>query len=460
MGLLSQVEVIECSASDLIGQYVGHTGPKVIKQLEKGLGKVLFIDEAYRLGESHFAQEAVNELVDCVTKPKYLGKMVIILAGYDKDMDKLLLVNEGLSSRFADELIFSALSPENCLILLRSRLEQSQIAMLSLASTAAHNELLGLMTELSELPAWGSARDVQTLAKSMVRSVYQNNTSKVSQLFISHDIALRCVQDMLSERRARSRTASLPTIPTTMLSGQPASIHATPQSPLSHSNSRSSTLSTAPTATGNTVNKRPPNTPPPVHPTRDAGVSDADWEQFQQDQRMAEVEAQTTEQGFRERAGKYKLAKEAEKQAKSDVAALEVEHIKHEHELSLMRQRGEAKIREIMGMDEDSQRQRDKIAAKLREAQSEEEARSLELMRRREEARIRSAKEREHRERAQREMERQREIDEQRRKKEQQAQVKLREMGVCVQGFVWKKQHGGYRCAGGSHYVSNTALGL
>jgi len=57
-------------------------------------------------------------------------------------------------------------------------------------------------------------------------------------------------------------------------------------------------------------------------------------------------------------------------------------------------------------------------------------------------------------------MERQREVDEQRRKKEQQAQVKLREMGVCVQGFVWKKQHGGYRCAGGSHYVSNTALGL
>lgn len=47
-----------------MGQYVGHTGPKTIKQLELGLGKVLFIDEAYRLGQGHFAQEAIDELVD------------------------------------------------------------------------------------------------------------------------------------------------------------------------------------------------------------------------------------------------------------------------------------------------------------------------------------------------------------------------------------------------------------
>lgn len=55
--------MVECSATDLIGQYVGQTGPKTIKQLERGLGKVLFVDEAYRLSGGLFAQEAVNELV-------------------------------------------------------------------------------------------------------------------------------------------------------------------------------------------------------------------------------------------------------------------------------------------------------------------------------------------------------------------------------------------------------------
>lgn len=48
MGMLGSAEVIECSATDFVGQYVGQTGPKTQKQLEKGLGKILFIDEAYR----------------------------------------------------------------------------------------------------------------------------------------------------------------------------------------------------------------------------------------------------------------------------------------------------------------------------------------------------------------------------------------------------------------------------
>ncbi|KAL8676760.1 MAG: hypothetical protein Q9224_007255, partial [Gallowayella concinna] len=76
MGFVSSAEVFECSATDLVGQYVGHTGPKTVAQLEKALGKILFIDEAYRLSEGHFAREAVNELVDQLTKPQYLNKLV------------------------------------------------------------------------------------------------------------------------------------------------------------------------------------------------------------------------------------------------------------------------------------------------------------------------------------------------------------------------------------------------
>jgi hypothetical protein len=49
MGFLSSPDVVECSASDLVGQYVGQTGPKTKKQLEKALGKVLFVDEACML---------------------------------------------------------------------------------------------------------------------------------------------------------------------------------------------------------------------------------------------------------------------------------------------------------------------------------------------------------------------------------------------------------------------------
>lgn len=78
MGLLSSDEVVFCSATDLVGQYQGQTGPKVINLFESSLGKVLFIDEAYRLtserGSSSLNSEAVGELVDSMTNPRYSGK--------------------------------------------------------------------------------------------------------------------------------------------------------------------------------------------------------------------------------------------------------------------------------------------------------------------------------------------------------------------------------------------------
>jgi hypothetical protein len=120
-----------------------------------------------------YVQEAVNELVDIMRKPKFAGKLVIILAGYDNDMNNLLRVKEGLSSRFADEITFPSLNLEYCLQLLSSKLEQSKIQAPALNNPRVHN----LFDELTELPVWGIRRDIQTLAKSMVRAVYKRWTA-------------------------------------------------------------------------------------------------------------------------------------------------------------------------------------------------------------------------------------------------------------------------------------------
>lgn len=81
IGFLSLPKVIECSATDLIGQYVGPTRPRTQEYLRKHYEKILLVNEAYRLGEGRFASEAVNELVDQITKPKLAGKLVVILCG-------------------------------------------------------------------------------------------------------------------------------------------------------------------------------------------------------------------------------------------------------------------------------------------------------------------------------------------------------------------------------------------
>ena len=83
--------------------------------LERALGKVLFVDKAYRLREGHFASEAIDKLVDIITKPKFLSKVVIILIGYDNNMNRLIAVNPGLLSRFSEEIIFRDITPNHYL---------------------------------------------------------------------------------------------------------------------------------------------------------------------------------------------------------------------------------------------------------------------------------------------------------------------------------------------------------
>lgn len=162
LGFLADVEVVECSASDLIGSYVGHTGPKTRAVLEKALGKVLFVDEAYRLGEGSFATEAINELTDQLTKPMFTDKLIVILAGYDKGINRLITVNPGLSSRFPEEIIFKNMSPQQCLEVLERTITQQKIQTPPLTDPRSqlHDKMVGLLKNLSALPSWGNARDI------------------------------------------------------------------------------------------------------------------------------------------------------------------------------------------------------------------------------------------------------------------------------------------------------------
>jgi hypothetical protein len=217
MGFLATTEVIECSATELIGQYVGQTGPKTQRLLEKALGKVLFIDEAYRLADGHFAKEAMDELVDCLTKPKFARKLIVILAGYDTDMNRLMSVNPGLTSRFPDTVVFRDLSPADCLTLFREKLVRStknkdnlDVTVLddSTASTAAVLFCAVLRTkfaELAKLANWANARDVETLARNVFGRIVRSTSPKQSQkLMVAEALVLEEINAMAQERAHRS----------------------------------------------------------------------------------------------------------------------------------------------------------------------------------------------------------------------------------------------------------------
>lgn len=496
-----------------------------MKQLERGLGKVLFVDEAYRLGQGHFAQEAIDELVDNITKPRFAGKMVIILAGYDKDMNNLLRVNEGLNSRFADEILFPSLRPEDCLQLLEDKLRESQIDFPSMQDPSIYQQLLEPIAEMSRLPSWGNARDVQTLAKGMVRAVYQTNITKVNQLLLPASTALNCIHSMLTERCARAKVTPS-SRPSFSGPGQSQG-NSIPVPPIS-SGTSTATKTTTP-APKEEDDKNPKTSEPQENPNegRDVGVSDVVWQQLQKNKRDAGLQIKRTQQNIKEQQEAHRRAEEAEETAKEETARLREIQAKNKAEaLELLRLRQEAGIREMEAQaererirkewerskkEEEERRkeetdktsilsffvwqnpQKDKEkaelqikrtaqkikeqqeahrlaeeaeekakeeTARLREIQAKNEARALELLRLREEARIRETEAQAERERIRKEWEKRKKEEEERRKKEEIAQSKLRQMGVCVQGFRWIKEAGGYRCAGGSHWVGDSQLGI
>lgn len=99
-GLLELGHTIEAKRADLVGGYVGQTALKTRACIERALGGVLFIDEAYSLvegGENDFGHEAITTLIDAMSN--YQDRLCVIFAGYSDDMDRLVAANAGFASR-------------------------------------------------------------------------------------------------------------------------------------------------------------------------------------------------------------------------------------------------------------------------------------------------------------------------------------------------------------------------
>lgn len=100
MGILKSGHLVETDKVGLVAEYVGHTAKKTEEVFKSALGGVLFVDEAYAIASdgSSFGQEAIDTLVKLIED--YRGEIVVILAGYEKEMKDFLKANSGLESRF------------------------------------------------------------------------------------------------------------------------------------------------------------------------------------------------------------------------------------------------------------------------------------------------------------------------------------------------------------------------
>ncbi|MGW0480005.1 AAA family ATPase [Nonomuraea sp. NPDC003214] len=147
LGLLARPDVVEAHRADLVGQHLGATAIKTNELVDRALGGVLFIDEAYSLvnpgysGGDAFGAEAVQTLLKRAEDDR--DRLVIVLAGYQREMDVFLASNPGLASRFNQRVTFPSYAPR----------ELSEIAVL-LAEQAGDRFDEEALGDLDEVFTW------------------------------------------------------------------------------------------------------------------------------------------------------------------------------------------------------------------------------------------------------------------------------------------------------------------
>ena len=168
LGILSKGHLVEVDRSGLVAGYVGQTALKTAEVIEKALGGVLFIDEAYALsvhrGETDYGQEAIDTLLKGMEDHR--DDLVVIVAGYTEPMQAFLDSNPGLRSRFNKFILFKDFTPAELL-----EIFQSQCAKNSYEPTEEACEAAGAhFAELVERqdPSFANARTVRNFFEDVI----------------------------------------------------------------------------------------------------------------------------------------------------------------------------------------------------------------------------------------------------------------------------------------------------
>ncbi len=123
LGVIAEPKLLETSRKDFVAEYEGQSAARTAKTVDSALGGVLLIDEAYALVQDRdgradpFGQEALDTLLARMENDR--DRLVVIIAGYSSDIDRLLEANEGLRSRFATRIEFDTYSPDELLEIAR-----------------------------------------------------------------------------------------------------------------------------------------------------------------------------------------------------------------------------------------------------------------------------------------------------------------------------------------------------
>lgn len=191
LGYIKENKLIEVSSKDLVGQYVGQTAPKTMDVINKSLNGVLFIDEAYSLavkGENSYNAEAIATLIQAMEN--YRDKLVVIFAGYTKEMQDFLDSNSGIVSRIGYTLEFDDYTTEELIKIFMGFATKNGFVV----DDEAIKYLEEVINENRSMKNFGNARFVRNIYEKTVikhaTNVKDKKQNKILKTITKNDISI------------------------------------------------------------------------------------------------------------------------------------------------------------------------------------------------------------------------------------------------------------------------------
>ena len=196
LDILSKGQLVEVDRSGLVAGYVGQTAIKTQKVIQKALGGVLFIDEAYALNgksENDFGQEAIDTILKAMEDHR--DDLVVIVAGYTDLMDRFIHSNPGLESRFNRFLLFEDYTPDEMLDIFKMQCKKGCYQL----SDGVEELVRDYITEENGDPeTFGNARGVRNIFEHIL--VAQNNRLAAMETVTKEDLMTLTQDDVLHAR--------------------------------------------------------------------------------------------------------------------------------------------------------------------------------------------------------------------------------------------------------------------
>ena len=196
LGILSKGQLVEVDRSGLVAGYVGQTAIKTQQQIQKALGGVLFIDEAYALNgrsENDFGQEAIDTILKAMEDHR--DDLVVIVAGYDELMEKFIGSNPGLESRFNRYLHFDDYSVDEMIGIFKLQCEKGCYQL----AEGVEDEVREFIEECSgDGVTFGNARGVRNLFEQILTE--QANRLAAMEEFTKDDLMTITAEDVFHAR--------------------------------------------------------------------------------------------------------------------------------------------------------------------------------------------------------------------------------------------------------------------